>query len=827
MHPGSAETELFKLCSPSSELIEALRHALERAGCALPEGELGHELARARPALGALRTGDWAPIEQHLEQLAVRHGRAGVAVSAWYAAAAAVSRVVTERAIARHASDPARLTELLGVLGDHVERMTAAIVRGYYVIKEQREREVMRRHDRLIEAAPDAVIEIDERGAVTEFTSVAERMFGYRKADAIGRPIDELIIPERFRDQHRRGLARLVETGDARLLGRRVELTAMHADGSELPVELALVVAERLDGKRCFIGWLRDLRSRQQLEESLALRAHALEQAQFGIVVSDPTTRHITNVNPAYAALTGYTLDELIGSAGERLFAPGTLVEMAVVADALRQRGHLTYRARLQRKDGGTVPVMVASSTVVTPSGATMRVSTVIDISEPEKAEQARAAAQRELERTAARLEILSSTSHEFASVPGDVDALLALVTRRLVEIIGEGCAVRLISRSGAWLEPTTHVHHPDPELREFARALVGRERTRVGDGLIGGVAASGTAALIPAVDIDEIAARTPPVFRPLLANFGISSVMVIPIRSRGRTLGVISLIRPRGAAAYAVEDQRLAQDLADRAGLAIDNALLVATLEQRVGERTAALEAANRDLEAFSYSVSHDLRTPLRAIDGFSMALIEDYQPQLDETAQRYLQRIRTGAQRMGGLIDDLLALARVSRVSLNLVALDLSALASDIIAEIRRRDPARATPVHIAPGLSARGDSRLLRIALENLLGNAWKYTARHPGAEVWVGSEDSTFYVRDTGAGFDMTYAGKLFEPFQRLHADGVYEGTGIGLAIVARIISHHGGRIWATGDVDKGATFFFTLGVTSAAAADLSSPGLALR
>jgi signal transduction histidine kinase len=289
----------------------------------------------------------------------------------------------------------------------------------------------------------------------------------------------------------------------------------------------------------------------------------------------------------------------------------------------------------------------------------------------------------------------------------------------------------------------------------------------------------------------------------------------------------VISLVRTQGATAYTVDDQRLAQDLADRAGLAVDNALLVATLEKRVDERTAALEAANRDLEAFSYSVSHDLRTPLRAIDGFSQALLEDYQAQLDNTAQRYLKRIRVGAQRMGELIDDLLALARVSRVSLNLVALDLSSLAGEIVAEIRRRDPERATPVHIAPGLSARGDARLLRIALENLLDNAWKYTARHPDAQVWVGRDDTTFYVRDTGAGFDMTYVDKLFEPFQRLHVDGIYEGTGIGLAIVARIISHHGGRIWATGDVDKGATFFFTLGVTSAAAADLSSPGLALR
>ncbi|HEX8109603.1 MAG TPA: PAS domain S-box protein [Kofleriaceae bacterium] len=671
----------------------------------------------------------------------------------------------------------------------------------------------MRGHDRLIDVAFDAMVEIDERGVVTGFNAAAEHTFGYRKADAIGRLLEELIVPERLRELYRASLAQLVATGDLSALDPRIQLTAAHADGTELPVELTLVADERSDGRRCLLGWLRDLRPHKQMEESLALRAHALEQAQFGIVVSDPVTKQITNINPAYAALTGYSSEELIGAAGERLFAPGTLEAMAVVADSLRQRGHLTYRARLQRKDGGTVPVIAASSTAALPSGSTVRISTVIDISEQERAEQARAATQRELERTAARLEILTTTSHEFASAPGDVDAILSLVTRRLVEIIGEGCAVRLISRDGAWVEPSTHVHHPEPAVRELARQLVGSERQRIGDGLVGTVAASGTALLIPAVDVDEIAARTAPALRPLLASFGVSSVMVLPMRSRGRTLGVISLVRTQGASAYSPEDQRLAQDLVDRAGLAVDNALLVATLEHRVAGRTAALEAANRDLEAFSYSVSHDLRTPLRAIDGFSQALLEDYQPQLDDTAQRYLQRIREGAQRMGELIDDLLALARVSRVSLNLVALDLSALARDIVAELRRRDPARATPVHIAPGLSARADARLLRIALENLLGNAWKYTARHPAAQIWVGAEDSTFHVRDTGAGFDMTYAGKLFEPFQRLHGAKEYEGTGIGLAIVARIISHHGGRIWATGEIDKGATFFFTLGLAA--------------
>jgi PAS domain S-box-containing protein len=810
MPPSSAERDLFELCIASTELIEVIHRAFERAGWALQDGEWQRELELVREPLGAVLSGEWTAIEQHLERLGDRYARAGLAASAWNSAGAAVSRVLMTRAVARFAADPDRLTALLMTLAAHTDRMLSAVIRGYYVTKEHREREVTLRQTRLIEAALDAVIEIDEQGVVTEFNAVAERTFGYPKADAIGRLLEQLIIPERLRERHRAGLARLLATGESHMLGTRIEITGMHADGSEIPVELALVTAERLDGKRCFIGWLRDLRPRKQIEESLALRAHALEQAQFGIVISDPVTKQITSVNPAYAELTGYSVDELMGAAGTRLFAPSTREDMAAVADTLRQRGHLIYRARLQRKDGTTVPVMAASSAVETPSGTTVRVSTVIDISEQEKAEQDRAAAQRELQRNAERLEILSTISHEFASAPGDVDVVLSLITQRLVEIIGQGCAVRLISPDGAWLEPTRHVHHPDPALRELAHHLLGRERQRVGEGLVGGVAASGTAVFIPALDPGELAARTPPALRPLLTRFGISSILVIPMRSRGRTLGVVSLVRPQGLSPYTVDDQRLAQALADRAGLAVDNALLVGTLEQRVAERTAALEAANRDLESFSYSVSHDLRTPLRAIDGFSHALLEDYQPELDDTAQGYLQRIRAAAQRMGALIDDLLALARVSRVSIQFVALDISMLADEIVAELRRRDPERATPVHVAPGLSVRADARLLRIAMENLLGNAWKYTAKHPGAEIWVGGDDSTFHIRDTGAGFDMAYADKLFEPFQRLHGHGEYDGTGIGLAIVSRIISLHGGRIWATAEIDKGATFFFTLG-----------------
>jgi len=226
---------------------------------------------------------------------------------------------------------------------------------------------------------------------------------------------------------------------------------------------------------------------------------------------------------------------------------------------------------------------------------------------------------------------------------------------------------------------------------------------------------------------------------------------------------------------------------------------LLNTSLEQRVPARTAALAAANQELEAFSCSVSHDLRLPLRAMDGFSMALLEDCGAQLDATAQGYLHRIRAGSQRMAGLIDDLLNLSQLSRGALRHERVDLSALAREIGADLAQAAPGRAVEPRVAPGLVAECDGRMMRVVLTNLLGNAWKFTGRQAEAciEVGVGSADGepVFFVRDNEAGFDPAYAGKLFGAFQRLHSTEEFAGNGIGLALVQRIVRRHGGRVWA--------------------------------
>ena len=246
---------------------------------------------------------------------------------------------------------------------------------------------------------------------------------------------------------------------------------------------------------------------------------------------------------------------------------------------------------------------------------------------------------------------------------------------------------------------------------------------------------------------------------------------------------------------------------------------LLLSTFEDTVRttrelqQSQQALASANRELESFSYSVSHDLRAPLRSISGFSQALVEDEGDRLDERGQDYLQRIQDAVRRMSQLIDDLLALARVSRGDLQRTSARLGVIARDCAEILQRTDPSRAVEWVIPAELRAEADPRLIKIALENLLGNAWKFTRKQDRPRIEVGVLDNggrTYFVRDNGAGFDMAHAEKLFTPFQRLHTTTEFEGTGVGLATVQRIIHRHGGRLWAEAAPGQGATFFFTLG-----------------
>lgn len=232
--------------------------------------------------------------------------------------------------------------------------------------------------------------------------------------------------------------------------------------------------------------------------------------------------------------------------------------------------------------------------------------------------------------------------------------------------------------------------------------------------------------------------------------------------------------------------------------------------LEERVKNRTKQLESANQELEAFSYSVSHDLRAPLRAMDGFSQALLEDYADRLDDEGQDYLNRVRAAAQRMGGLIDDMLMLSRVSRTDMKLEMTNLSLMAADILKELEEQDHERQVTYHLQPNLMAYCDQHLMKIALTNLLSNAWKYSSSNEHAFIEFGQNlEQTFFIKDNGVGFDMKYGHKLFTAFQRLHTAQEFPGSGIGLATVKRVMSRHDGQVWAESEIEKGSIFYFSL------------------
>jgi two-component system NtrC family sensor kinase len=270
-------------------------------------------------------------------------------------------------------------------------------------------------------------------------------------------------------------------------------------------------------------------------------------------------------------------------------------------------------------------------------------------------------------------------------------------------------------------------------------------------------------------------------------------------------------------------DENRKIRDQLLRRELEATEARAARDLAQARAELIHELERKNRELEAFSYSVSHDLRAPLRSIDGFSQALLEDQLDRLDDTGKHHLRRVRAAAQRMAELIDDLLELSRVGRTELRLSSIDLSELAQEVIAELLRAEPERQVEVVIEPGLVATADRGLIKIVLENLLGNAWKFTRKSPAPRIEVGrgqqrrsdiggrrsGGETHYFVRDNGAGFAMSYADKLFRPFQRLHTEAEFPGTGIGLATIQRVIDRHGGQVWAEGEVGRGAAFFFTL------------------
>jgi light-regulated signal transduction histidine kinase (bacteriophytochrome) len=325
-----------------------------------------------------------------------------------------------------------------------------------------------------------------------------------------------------------------------------------------------------------------------------------------------------------------------------------------------------------------------------------------------------------------------------------------------------------------------------------------------------------------------------------ILSQFQVRANLIVPLLQGENLWGLLCIHQCAAPRQWQETEVEFVTQIASHLGVALHHAELMAKLQAEIIERQQAeqraqdlnkglqqaiieLKAVNKELETFSYSVSHDLRAPLRSIDGFSQALIEDCQEQLDESGHDHLRRIRTATQKMGQLIDDLLTLSRVIRSDMHREAVDLSRLASHTCTVLQQSHPERQVEFVIQPGLITQGDTRLLQVVLENLLNNAWKFTAKRPQAKIEFALLSSetienistyTYFVRDDGVGFDTAYIDKLFSPFQRLHSMTEFPGNGIGLATVQRIVHRHGGQLWAEGVLEQGATFYFTLSTAEA-------------
>jgi len=633
---------------------------------------------------------------------------------------------------------------------------------------QQQLRESEERYRLIVESAFDAIITIDHQGLITEFNPAAEAIFGWKRSAMIGRDLADTIIPAPMREGHRRGLERHRDSTNAPRLGVRLELPALRADGSEFPIELT-VSRVAGDGLPKFTAIIRDLtgqlRAAHELRHSEA-RFRALtelsadwfweQDENFRFVEIDAGGRYPLEIPPA-ATILGKTRWDVEGSEP----ADGNWDPHR--AQLQRHEPFRDFELRRRAADGTERILSIAGSPVFDAKGGFTGYRGVgRDITDSRRAEQALRESQRAL---AALMGNLPGMAYRGRN---DSHWTLEFVSEGAHQLTGHRPEA-LISGSVSYAS----LIHPD-------------DRDKVWVEIQAGVAHD----------------------RPFQLTYRISTALGEEkwVWERG------SAVREPGGNVVALEG--FVSDITERKRAQEEVARLNAELEERVRRRTAQLEAANAELEAFSYSIAHDLRSPLTSIDGFSHMLDELAAQSVGDQGRHYLRRIRAGVRQMSDLTDAMLSLAHLSRVRLRWEPVDLAAIARSVEANLREGEPERVATIELPDHLHAQGDPRLLTQVIANLLGNAWKFSADKPRTLIRIGSApgengEPVYFVADHGAGFDMAHASRLFGAFQRLHASSEFEGTGIGLALVQKIVLRHAGRIWADARPGDGATFYFTL------------------
>jgi signal transduction histidine kinase len=425
------------------------------------------------------------------------------------------------------------------------------------------------------------------------------------------------------------------------------------------------------------------------------------------------------------------------------------------------------------------------------------------------------------LERKVAQQQLLAETG-QLVNEHLDYTRTLSAISKLAVPGFADYCTIDMPDPGG--LIQRISITHRDPAMISQMIQSDKRFPDEVsGDSMVAQVLRTGKPVLLENVDYATLRRRPAGALSEELSQaFEAHSAMIVPMVARGRTLGAMTFATCGEGRRYDQEDLVVAVELGNRAGMAIDNSVLfteaqreraeVRRLNERleflVHERTAELERSNRELEAFSYSVSHDLRGPLRSVDGFSRALFDDYGEVLDDTAKGYIMRVRTAAKRMDQLITSLLSLSRITRSTIVREKVDVTKIALEAADEVEMAAD-RPVEIVVQPGLTAEADGKMLSVVFQNLIGNAVKFSSKEESPRVEVTMRAGVFCVKDNGVGFNPQYSAKLFAPFERLHGNNQFGGSGIGLATVERIVKRHGGRIWAESEEGKGATFYFTL------------------
>ncbi len=673
------------------------------------------------------------------------------------------------------------------------------------ITRRKQAEEQLARMATMIAFSNDAIISETLDGTITSWNAGAEDIFGYSAQEIIGQSIRLVIPPDKQGEEGM--LLQKIAAGET---VHNYDTIRLNKEGHEVFVAVSLSPLK--DEQGTIIGASkisRNVTERKREEVQLRRSEAALKQAQsvahVGSWAWHIQSNHLEWSDEMYRIFgiqkTSFTgdLSEVIGHAihpDDR--AAVERANEAVIQD--KRPSPLEYRVVWP---DGTVRVVWAEpgemmlDTVGNPAVLT---GIVQDITERKQAE---AVLHRYTERLAAinRLDRIISSSIDIGQVYDNfVEEMQSLLP------LDRTAIVRLSETGDQWQVTRQWTQHQPAILPGAWRPVLG--------------------SVIEWLVTNRIPFSEPEIGEhgnwpetAILQHEGIRSRLLLPLILQERVVGVLT-VASRQPAAFSEEDQSILMTIADQLSIAIQNSDLyervqhhATELEQRVIERTAQLEASNKELEAFSYSVSHDLRAPLRAMDGFSRILLEEYVPSIPSEAQRYLHLVRDNAQQMGRLIDDLLTFSRLSRQPLNKQPVDFGLLARKVFDDLYALEMERVVEITIGALPSCEADPALLKQVFANLLGNALKFTQTREVARIEVDYHqtdgEKVYYVRDNGVGFDMQYAHKLFGVFQRLHRAEDYAGTGVGLATVQRILHRHGGRIWAEAKVDQGATFYFTL------------------